>query len=62
MDSVMDDQLRHTSQVTNVLALRSVHIHIYSAENNYLVMLGHMSKQTQLWSDAQIIWSDVIFQ
>ena len=31
------------------------------AENNYLVMLGHMSKQTQLWSDAQIIWSDVTF-
>ena len=31
------------------------------AENNYLVMLGHMSKQTHLWSDAQIIWSDVIF-
>ena len=33
-----------------------------SAENNYLVMLGHMSKQTQLWSDTQILWSDVIFQ
>ena len=33
---------------------------ICSAENNYLVMLGHMSKQIQLWLDAEIIWSDVI--
>ena len=31
-----------------------------SAENNYLVLHGHMSEQTQFWSDAKIIWSDVV--
>ena len=24
----------------------------FSAENDYLVMLGHMSKQSKLWPDA----------
>ena len=32
-----------------------------SAENNYLAMLGHMSKQAPLWSDVQTICSDAIY-
>ena len=35
-------------------------VYLSSAENNYLFMLGHMSEQTQFWTDAYIIWSDVI--
>ena len=31
-----------------------------SSAENYSFMLEHMSKQTQFWMDAWIIWSNVI--
>ena len=60
---VVAPRLLPGESINYVCSLSDIHCHYScSAENNYLVMLGHMSKQTQLWSDTQILWSDIIFQ